>query len=116
MSDTSPAKRILESRLSDTAGVYVNEGVDAESYFQEIADDIRRNECEPFELDAIVEQPGFPHLKLGERVSGMCVAHKPGYWLVYRSEDKNFYMFWGEEENNLGSPGVFGSPLYCWSA
>jgi len=106
----------LEAALSDTSGVYVNSGVDAQSYFSGIANDIRQNVCEPFTVTAVVMAPGFPDSAVGSVISGQCVAHRRGYWLVYQPEQDRFYCFWGTSPSNLGAHGVFGSPLYCWSA
>lgn len=116
MQDTiSPLKK-LEAALSDTSGVYVNSGVDEARYFAALADSIRDCICEPFQLSATVMPPGFPDYALGDVISGQCVAHSDGYWLVYQPEQECFYCFWGESRSNLGARGVFGSPLYCWSA
>ncbi|WP_421567620.1 hypothetical protein [Stenotrophomonas sp. PD6] len=106
----------LESRLADRTGVYVNAGVNADAYIDELANDVRRNECLPFEVSAEVMAPGLPGFEGGERIAGLCVARSDGRWLVYRSEDDQFYAFWGAEQGCLGAHGVFGSPLYCWSA
>jgi hypothetical protein len=35
---------------------------------------------------------------------------------VYQPESDCFYCFWGTDLAALGAHGVFGSPLYCWSA
>ncbi|WP_155617035.1 hypothetical protein [Xanthomonas translucens] len=107
---------ILESRLHDGTGVYVNEGVDSSSYFRDLAEDVRRNKCEPSEITAVVMPPGLLGFPEGTEISGFCVAHHAGRWLVYRPEDDLFYAFWGASKNNLGAHGVFGNPLYCWSA
>jgi hypothetical protein len=107
---------ILESRLIDSTDVYVNAGVDASVYVAELAEDIRRNECQPFEVSALVMAPGLPGFDEGEQIIGMCVAKADGRWLVYRPEDGLFYAFWGTSQESLGAHGVFGSPLYCWSA
>jgi len=111
----SPLAR-LESALSDTSDVYVNAGVDASAYYTRLADSIRRNLCEPFSVSAVVQEPGFPDAAIGSTISGQCLAHHAGYWLVYQPERDVFYCFWGQEPSNLGAHGVFGSPLYCWSA
>ena len=60
--------------------------------------------------------PGFPGARVGSVISGQCVAHRAGYWLVYQSEHDCFYCFWGSDSSNLGAHGVFGQPLYCWPA
>jgi hypothetical protein len=114
--DSNPLLTKLEAALSDTSGVYVNSGVDAESYFTELANSIRSSVCEPFDVSATVMPPGFPDTALGNVISGQCIAHRAGYWLVYQPEQDRFYCFWGESPSNLGAHGVFGSPLYCWSA
>jgi hypothetical protein len=106
----------LESALKDSTGVYVNEGVDERDYLSSLAGDIRSNLCEPFHVSAQVTSPGFPDKALGELISGYCLAHRTGYWLVYSVVDRRFYCFWGTHQDNLGAPGIFGSPLYCWSA
>lgn len=114
--ETSPIEK-LEAALSDTSDVYVNEGVDEQSYFAELADSIRRHLCEPFPITAKVMPPGFTDAKVGETISGLCIAHRPsGYWLVYQPEKDRFYCFWGIDREHLGAHGVFGSPLACWSS
>jgi hypothetical protein len=106
----------LTAALSDTSGVYVSTGVDAAKYFDELRDDVRRHQCEPYQVVAKVMPPGFPDMEVGADLSGLCVAKRDGYWLVYGPEKDTFYCFWGADERNLGAHGVFGSPLYCWSA
>jgi len=108
------AKR--EAALSDTAGVYVNAGVDASEYYESLANDIRQHLCDPFPVSAVVTPPGFVNIDLGSRFSGLCLAHNAGYWLVYHTEQDQFYCFWGTNIGNLGARGVSGSPLRCWSA
>jgi hypothetical protein len=112
----NPIVEKLESRLADGTGVYVHDPIDPVVYFSELAEDIKRNACEPFQLSATAVAPGFPHISDGVRISGFCVAKSDGYWLVYRPEDDTFYAFWGLDIENLGAPGIFGPPLYCWSA
>jgi hypothetical protein len=107
---------VLKSRLGDGADVYVGRGVVAGDYLAGLAEDIQANVCEPFELHAIVMAPGFPDFSDGEEIAGLCVASSQGRWLVYRPEDDLFYAFWGKNKEKLGARGVFGSPLYCWSA
>lgn len=106
----------LELSLCDTSGVYVNSGIDPSDYFTNLADDIRQHLCEPFPISAVVMPPGFSDIGLGSRISGQCVAHRTGYWLVYEPSQDRFYCFWGTDPGNLGAHGVSGSPLYCWSA
>jgi hypothetical protein len=106
----------LETAFSDTSGVYVNHGVDEKTYFADLVNDIRSHINEPFEISAKVTQPGFPDSEIGSTVSGICVAHNAGYWLVYQPEQDTFYCFWGNNTTQLQAPGIFGSPLYCWSA
>ena len=114
MSDSLLEK--LEAALADTSGVYVNDGIDAQSYFSGLVSNIRAHICTPFPLSATVMPPGFPSVSVGSNISGQCVAHNSGYWLVYQPEQDQFYCFWGTDQSNLGAHGVFGSPLYCWSA
>ena len=111
-----PAIEKLELALSDPAGVYIAPGVKPATYLAELASDIRAHSCAPFELSATVMAPGFPDAQIGSLVSGQCVAHRAGYWLVYQPGQDRFCCFWGESQSNLGAHGVFGQPLYCWSA
>lgn len=115
MTPISPIEK-LEAALSDRSGVYVHAGVDEEVYFSELAEDIRSSQCEPFEVSAVVMPPGFPDAEIGSVISGQCVAQRAGYWLVYQPDQDRFYCFWGTDSKQLGAHGVFGSPLYCWSA
>ncbi|NIJ93511.1 hypothetical protein FHT12_002208 [Xanthomonas campestris] len=114
--DNNPLLAKLEAELSDTTDVYVNYDVDAKSYFAGLTDSIRHNVCKPFPVSDTVMAPGFPDIALGQVISGQCVAHQAGYWLVYQPEQNLFYCFWGESASNLGAHGVFGSPLHYWSA
>jgi hypothetical protein len=115
MTNISPIER-LEAALSDVSGVYVDASEDAEIYFFNLANDIRRHVCEPFQVSAVVAPPGFPDAKDGSVISGLCVARNAGYWLVYQPEQDRFCCFWGTSQEALSAPGIFGSPLYCWSA
>lgn len=115
MTDAMPIAR-LKAALSDGSGVYVNDGVDKEAYFASLADDIQQHLCDPFDIQATVKPPGFPDALEGDVIAGVCVAHRAGYWLVYQPDQDRFYCFWGTDVKNLGAHGVFGSPLYCWSA
>ena len=106
----------LEAALSDTTGVYVNAGVDAATYYAELAANIRGNMHEPFPVSAVVMPPGFSDASIGDRIFGQCVAHSEGYWLIYEPVQDTFYCFWGTDQSSLGARGVSGGPLYCWSA
>ena len=106
----------LEEALADTSDVYVATGVDPEAYIADLATDIRAHSCAPFPLTATVMAPGFPDREVGSAISGQCLAHRAGYWLVYQPDQDQFYCFWGTDRANLGAHGVVGSPLYCWSA
>ena len=106
----------LDAALADTSRVFVGKGVDPETYYAQLRADIRGSLCEPFPASAKVVEPGFPHAEVGQSISGICLAHGSGYWLVYQPDEDRFYCFWGEEPESLGAYGVFGSPLYCWSA
>lgn len=112
--DSAIAK--LELALSDPAGVYIGAGVDPDVHLADLAAEIRAHTCRPFPLSATVMSPGFADAHVGSLISGLCVAHKAGYWLVYQPEQDRFYCFWGESQSNLGAHGVSGQPLYCWSA
>lgn len=111
----SPLEK-LEAAFSDTSDVHVGAGVDGASYFAELEADIRRHLCDPFEVSAVVMPPGFPDVPIGSTISGVCVAQRDGYWLVYQAANDRFYCFWGNTPDALGAHGVYGSPLYCWSA
>lgn len=111
----SPLEK-LESALGDTNGVYIGAQQYAEEYIAALRSDIRSRLCEPFPISAIVMAPGFPDVPVGSVLTGHCVAFREGCWLVYESEKDRFLCFWGTDENNLGAHGVYGNPLYCWSA
>jgi len=114
----SPIQRLEES-LQDGTGVYVDSGTNAEQYLADLASEIRRNLCAPFDLCAVVTEPGFPNVSqrpIGATVQAICVAHRAGYWLVYDQVRDEFMCFWGTSKEHLSAPGIFGSPLYCWSA
>ncbi len=114
MSSSSSTK--LDEALAETSDVFVGSGTDPARYFSDLAADIRANICDPFAIHATVVEPGFPDTEIGSTISGECVAHKDGYWLVYQPDQDRFYCFWGSDPANLGAHGVSGSPLYCWSA
>lgn len=111
----SPAEKLM-SRLSDSTGVYIAQDTDAKFYLKSLSDDIIKNKCEPFLVRAVVMEPGFPDMTEGSLIEGWCVARKDGYWLVYHPGNDTFYCFWGRDANDLGAHGVYGAPLYCWSA
>lgn len=84
---------------------------------ESIEADIRAHLCEPFYVSAQVEEPGFPFAAVGTRLQATCFAHsEAGHWLVYQPEASRFLCFWGSEPSRLGAHGVYGNPLYCWSA
>jgi hypothetical protein len=95
---------------------YVHRGVDERSYLDGLRAAIRMAICEPYRLQARVIEPAFPFARPGEVLSGYCVAKRDGYWLVFDPSRETYYAFWGTSEDNLGAHGVFGDPLYCWSA
>ena len=78
--------------------------------------DLLAHLCQPFEVRANVMAPGFPFASAGEILSGLCIAHSEGYWLVYQPEANRFLCFWGSSLESLGAHGVYGGPLYCWAA
>jgi len=106
----------LEESLSDTSGVYIPPGTDKDLYFSEPREDIISHKCDPFPISAKVSPPAFPDIEAGNKIDGVCVAHKDGYWLAYNSEKDIFFCFWGSDAEHLSAPGIFGSPLYCWTA
>ena len=112
----STALERLEVAFMDTSDVYVSPGVDRDKYFSELIADIRSHICDPFEVSAEIMPPGFPDNDMGGTITGLCVAKRDGYWLIYHPEGDCFYCFWGQEPDALGAHGVFGSPLYCWTA
>lgn len=111
-----PFLELLEKRMPDTSGIYVTKGADAEKYFESLRNSIREHVCEPFLVKAKVTPPGFPDANVGETITGWCLAQAAGYWLVYQPDLDRFCCFWGVDTEHLGAPGIFGSPLYCWSA
>ena len=112
------AVAVLNSALeAESEDVYVNAGVDEKLYLASLEANLREHLCEPYEVSAEVEAPGFPFAEIGQRIVGTCIAEHPqGYWLVYQESERRFLCFWGKDKKELGAFGVFGSPLYCWSA
>lgn len=106
----------LEAGFFDTADVFVPQGVEPQQYLASLIADIRAHRCEPHQLSATVMEPGFPDMEPGQTVTGLCVASRAGYWLIYEPGKDRFYAFWGDSVDSLGAHGVYGSPLYCWSA
>src|ERR1043165_224961 len=104
--DTTALLDRLEAALADSSEVYIPKGVDRAAYVAGIADSIRKNRCAPFPLAAVVTDPGFPDLAVGETISGTCVAHYQGRWLVYEELRGRFLCFWGTDRGNLGAPGI----------
>ena len=118
MLSRTQALDLLNSALVDGHGdVYINAGIDEAQYIAGLEANLRAHLCEPYPVSAEVMAPAFPFAKVGQRISGTCIAeHAQGYRLVYQEEDKRFLCFWGTERSDLGAHGVYGSPLYCWSA
>ena len=108
--------QILEDALGDTTGVYVVAGEDVEAYYAHLRASIKASFINPLCVLATIMEPGFPNRATGSVISGICLAHNAGYWLVYEPEERQFYCFWGSSPESLGAHGVYGSPLYCWSA
>jgi len=106
----------LDAQMSDVADVYVGAGWDAESYIAGLEQALREAVCSPFVVTAKVDEPGFPDANIGDTITGHCVAHSEGYWLIYQPEKDRFLCFWGTDADNLGAPGISGSPLGCWSS
>lgn len=107
---------IMKTRLSDTAGVYIPPGTDEAAYLRSLSDEILGSACSPFWVRAMVMPPGLPGVEIGAHVEGWCVARNQGYWLVYDPARDDFHCFWGSNADTLGAHGVYGPPLYCWSA
>lgn len=112
---TNPLER-LEAAMGDRSDVYVGAGWDADAYYAGVEKGLRAAICEPFPISAVVSEPGFPDFGVGSVISGICVAHSNGYWLAYQSDRDRFVCFWGETSDELSAPGIFGSPLGCWTA
>jgi hypothetical protein len=71
-------------------------GMNPSEYLEELANDIRRNACQPFELSAVVMAPGIPGFDDGEEITGMCVAKEGGRLAGLPGEGGIvFYAFWG---------------------
>ena len=107
--------QLLQDILKPTTA-YTNRGIDEETYIEGLRESIRAAMCEPYPLAAIVREPAFPFAAIGETLEGFCVAKRDGYWLVRDPQRGTYYAFWGTAENSLGARGVFGDPVYCWSA
>jgi len=118
MLSRSEALHVLNLALQEGCkDVYVNTGVDESEYLASIEGSLRDHLCEPYQVTAEVEEPGFPFAEVGQRLTGTCIAEHPrGYWLVYQEAERRFLCFWGKDRSKLGAFGVFGSPLFCWSA
>jgi hypothetical protein len=85
----------LDAQMSDVSDVYVGAEQDAESYIAGLERALSEAACAPFLVTAIVDEPGFPDVNVGETITAQCVAHSEGYWLVYQSEEDRFMCFWG---------------------
>lgn len=106
----------LEELIGSSQDVFVSKHESRDEYLQRLEEGLRDSLCEPFELSAQVTQLGIEGLVVGDRITGICVAEANGYWLVYSHKHDNFVIFWGTRKENLGAPGIEGSPLACWSA
>ena len=113
----SELKADLIAALNGPTIAYVSKDVDEMKHLDRLRADIRQAMCEPFWLTATVQEPGFPFATVGETISGYCLAKRDsGYWLVFDPSRATYYAFWGQQEDNLGAHGVYGDPVYCWSA
>jgi hypothetical protein len=106
----------LQAALNESDDVFIPSGTDPKTYVAALVESIRKHACVPMLLSAQVTAAGFPDLPVGSRISGLCVAHSDGYWLIYEESRDRFLCFWGTEPSQLGAPGIYGSPAYCWSA
>lgn len=104
----------LESALADTSGIIVPKGRREEEYFEGLRQSIKNSLAEPEWVTATVEEPGFAHRNLGDKVTGILLAASEGYWLVFEPNEEQYYCFWGKSKEDLGAFGVCGNPLYCW--
>lgn len=104
----------LESALAETSGIIVPKGRSDEEYFEGLRQSIRASLTAPEWITATVEEPGFNHRNLGDKVTGILLAASEGYWLVYEPNEGQYYCFWGKSKEDLGAFGVCGNPLYCW--
>jgi hypothetical protein len=48
----------------------------AENYIAALRADIRSHVCEPFQISAIVMEPGFPDVPAGSVLTGQCVTFR----------------------------------------
>jgi len=106
--------QLLENSFEDTENVFTSHVDDPDKYIADAIKSVRSNKCEPFLVQAPVMDPGFEGKELGDMIEGYCLAHSEGYWLVYQTEEKVFYCFWGLRRDSLGAHGVIGSALECW--
>lgn len=108
--DRSLAVAAIDVALADDSSVPPN--TDARM----VEASLRAHICDPFEVRATVMAPAFPFAEIGATLSGFCIARREGHWLVYQPDERRFLCFWGQTSSNLGAHGVYGNPLYCWSA
>lgn len=106
----------FEEQIGRSHDVFISKQESRDEYLHRLEEGLRDSLCEPFELSAQVTQLGIDGFVVGDRISGTCVAESNGYWLVYSHRHDSFVIFWGTEKENLGAPGIEGSPLACWSA
>jgi hypothetical protein len=71
VTDTELYEAKLDSSLSLTSDVFVPEGVNPGKYYLALRNDIRANLCEPFKVRALVKEPGFPDIPLGETIEAI---------------------------------------------
>jgi hypothetical protein len=106
----------FEEAIRETDDVFVSRHENRKEHLLRLESGLRESLCEPFELNAKVTEPGIEGFEVGASISGMCIAEAGGYWLVYDLKRDTFVIFWGTQKENLGAPGIEGSPLACWSA
>lgn len=114
MHNANPYWAKLEMALSDTSGIIVPKGEDETVYFERLRLSIREHATAADWVSAIVVEPGFRHREIGSTISGHLLAKSEGYWLIYESDEDEYYCFWGSDPKSLGAHGVCGNPLYCW--
>ena len=111
--DRAAAIAAIDAALRNCDGeIYVPPNTDSKA----MEAHLRAHICDPFAVSAEVMSPGFPFSAPGTRLVGLCLAHCQGCWLAYQPVEDRFLCFWGEDVGNLGAHGIYGNPLYCWSA
>lgn len=114
MLEVAKFRERLEFALSETSGIIVPNGAEAEAFYESLRAALRSSACEPFLVKATVTGEDFPERLRGTAIEAYALAASGGYWLAYRPESDEFYCFWGESASELGAHLQSGPPLFLW--